>query len=847
MSEDKTPKTTLTRRGFLKATGAVAGAAALASGATVAALAIDDGQSGANDEQVYNCVCQINCPAQACGMKVHVRDGKVVNVRAKTDVEIPEDFTQYEYDRRPCLKGRSHSNWIYNPNRVLYPLRRVEGTERGAGQWERITWEEALKEIGEKFNAYREEFGPTSIGMPYLTGCSGVVQGVNGSWYRFANAAQATRFDYALDYGYATGENRVTGTMFGANSSFFDIVNSKALFIWGANWTDSLMQSWHYVMKAKRNGVKIICIDPHYSGSAAKSDMYVPINAGTDSALIMAMMNYMIKSDLCNIDFLLANTTAPGLVRQDNGMYLRHNDVFEASEQGAGAGVDGIDQSQLSPAPGAVATVRPLVDDPILVWDEETGAVADLESAKKPALSGSFEVNGIKVDTSYDLLKNSLEGYSLEWASEITGIAPETIAELAEIYADGPCCIGTGYGFDRYDNADEVGHAILTMGALAGNIGVIGGGFGLMGTLKGTMLYMDVAFIMPAGPEKMATSIPWTCLPGIMETGMYGDKPYTIKAIFNIAANTFGNHAQQKYFLEEVLPKIEFVVTSESRMTDTARYSDIVLPAAHWWEVDDISALTWLQINEKAVEPRGEAKSNYELYGLVAEQIGLGEFFQEEIPDICARIIESNPGLAAQGITYEMLKEKGSICNIHPQFYDGNAFRNFVYKTKSGRMEFYCESPVPRFDYGQGIDVDRYRLPRYSECAEINPGNPLREKYPVVVLQEHSKWRAHTAFGDHAWLKELDPEPVVRLSPEDAESRNIETGDVVRVFNDRGSVTLKAIIDNSYPQGTCNIPKGWERWQSIDGCYQELTSNRINPVSFSQSFNDTLAEIEKVS
>lgn len=192
-----------------------------------------------------------------------------------------------------------------------------------------------------------------------------------------------------------------------------------------------------------------------------------------------------------------------------------------------------------------------------------------------------------------------------------------------------------------------------------------------------------------------------------------------------------------------------------------------------------------------------------------------------------------------------MLKEKGSIFNVNPANFDGLKTHDFKFSTPSGRLEFYCENPQPRVNYGQEYDPVPLRLPDYTEPLEVNEGNPLRAKYPLAVLQEHSKWRVHTSFGDLPWLRELDPEPTVKISIGDASARGIQAGEMVRVFNDRGHVVLKAVVDGSLPVGVCNIPKGWERWQTVEGSYQDLTSRQLNPVTLNQTFNDILVEIEK--
>ena len=225
--------------------------------------------------------------------------------------------------------------------------------------------------------------------------------------------------------------------------------------------------------------------------------------------------------------------------------------------------------------------------------------------------------------------------------------------------------------------------------------------------------------------------------------------------------------------------------------------------------------------------------------------MGYGEYFTMSAQEAVKSAVDNNATLKAAGVTYERLLKEKSIFNIREQYYDGVAIRDFKFPSPSGRLEFYQEKPVPRMNYGQEYNVEDYRLPQYTHPIEAWDGSPLREKYPLIAFQEHARWRVHTSFGDLPWLRELDPEPTVKLCPADAEKRQIASGDTVRVFNDRGSVVLKASIDASLPEGMCNIPKGWERTQCIEGCYQELTSNRINAVNLNQSYNDTLVEIQK--
>lgn len=127
MADSKSPKSGISRRGFLKATAAVAGASAIAGGVSLKAFAEDDASSDGG-ESIVSTICRANC-FQACMLNAHVRDGKVVKMSRG---EYPEEIYS-----GCCLRGLSIPERTYSDNRLKYPLHRVEGTERGAGEWER--------------------------------------------------------------------------------------------------------------------------------------------------------------------------------------------------------------------------------------------------------------------------------------------------------------------------------------------------------------------------------------------------------------------------------------------------------------------------------------------------------------------------------------------------------------------------------------------------------------------------------------------------------------------------------------------------------------------------------------
>ncbi len=195
------------------------------------------------------------------------------------------------------------------------------------------------------------------------------------------------------------------------------------------------------------NGAKLICIDPRYSETAAKSHEWVRIRPGSDSVLALSMIQVIIEENLIDRDYCIRHTVAPFLVRQDNGLFLRQNDI------------DGSDNAAY------------------LVRDAESSEIKALESVSSPELLGTFDVklhngNTLQVKTALQMLKDEADKYKPSEAERITTVSAEKIVEIARIYATNtPSTIYPGFGIDRWDNADQVGRGIATLGAITGQIG----------------------------------------------------------------------------------------------------------------------------------------------------------------------------------------------------------------------------------------------------------------------------------------------------------------------------------------------------------------------------------------
>lgn len=814
MKEKLNPK--MTRRSFVKAsaaTTAVTGAV-LANpwGSAMKMLAVEDetASKGKGEEKVLS-VCRSNC-FQSCRLYAHVRNGKVV----KTS---PAPYLDEIYTGN-CLKGLSLVQRTYSPTRIKYPMRRKG--KRGEDKWERISWDEAISEIAEKFTEIQSKYGPQALALDTASGNYGLVHGIQGVINRLANSIGCTKINVCYDQAFGYGSNRVIGGgvwLWGNEPR--TMLDAKNIIVWGSNPVQSQPQNWRILKEAKDLGAKVVTIDPIFSSTANKSDEYIPITPGTDLMLVLAMLNYIIENEMLDFEFVKTRTTAPFLVRRDNGKILRMSDFnpdIEAEE------------------------------DDHYVWDSTTNKPALLkETPADVAIEGSYTVQGIEVDTVFSLLKENVKEYTLEKASELTKIPKEKIEELTKLYCDGPTTIYTNYGIDHYQNGHLWSFASMIMASLTGNIARPGAGFTGLYVMAIPINYAD----MYVTNGMMADNrIPQHYFHKVVKEQKLFDEDYPIKGLLSHCSNSMSNFTDQNVWFNDILPNIDFSVVIDTEFTDTARYADIVLPAAFWFEVNDLRVAynnPYILMQEKAIEPLFESKSDLEIVTLIARKMGLEEFFPEDCDDIywIKKLLDSDT-LRLMNITYERLQKEKVIRG------EGSAEKPYIrgengFYTATGRAQLYCENPEPRVDYGQDISdvVEKERLPYFKPPGEAWHENILYKKYPLVFIQEHSRFRTHTQWFNVPMLRELDPEPLAKISPKDAESRGIETGDIVEVFNDRGKAVLKAEVNDSIMPGVISIPKGWQREQFIDGCFQELTSSKSDPMAVNFAFFDSLVDVKK--
>lgn len=733
--------------------------------------------------------CNLNCGAHFCGLDVTVRDGQIVKIE-------PADFPDDRY-RRVCLKGISYVQMVAHPDRLTHPLKRIG--PRGEGRWERISWERALDEIAARLQRTIDAHGAESLMFFPYSGQLSALNGMSGVYLRLASLLGASATDlnqFGLDSAVPSGiqDTFGTGTGYLAND-YADLPNSRLVLIWGANPVHSRMNWWPFFLDAKRSGTALITIDPRYSATAAKSDAWLPIRPGADLYLALALLNVIVARDWIDREAVLGHTVAPLLVRDDDGRYLR------------GAG-----------------------DSP-LAWDEAQARAVPAAAARQPALSGVYSVKGVTCRPAYALLRDMLAPYTPDAVADKVGLGAARIVELAYRYATTkPARIFTLYGIDRWHHGATFGRLIATLAALTGNVGLPGGGAGVDGFCEGALFVSD--FTYPDG--KAYRPLNPAGLPGQILSG----HPHPIKAVVVAFNNWLNQWPDQTRMCQDVLPRLDLLVTADHFMTETARWSDYVLPAAMLFEREDMvkGPGPFVQYQPPIVPPPGECRSDLAIAAGLAERLGLGDYFARPPIEYLDEVLASS-GPETAGLSALDLRERGvlrkNVPDAPPVAHAGGRF-----PTPTGRIEFYVERLLP---YGCA-------LPDYEPPVEAHPGGRLARRFPLVCLTEHSRYRVHSTFGNVPWLRELDREPEALLHPSEARSRGIANGDLVRIFNDRGYVVLRARLSQAAPPGAVYLTQGWQSRDFLEGHPQSLTHDRVNPANAlgpNCSFSDVLVEIAK--
>lgn len=683
---------------------------------------------------------------------------------------------------RPCVRIRGYRETFFGAQRLRYPLLRTG--RRGEGKFRRIGWDEAVGRIAAEWIRIRDAYGPASRFVVHGDGVSSMLS--PGAMMKRLLHLDGGRLGAYGSYSDGCAEF-ITPYIYGdprSGNSPEDLPNSRMIILWGHNPEETLfgVERRHYLGEAKRSGAKIVVIDPRRSDSAlAYGAEWIGIRPSTDSALADGMAYVIWTEKLWDKEFM---------------------DTF------------------------------------CLGFDEE-----HLPEGATPG--GSYE--------RYLFGKQDGTAKTPEWAASITGVPAGVIIRLAREYATTkPACLLPGWGLQRTGNGEQTVRSLALLPCLTGNVGIPGGGAAGVGWVNGR-----AANALPQGVNPYPGEIPdflWSKavdkpdelgprdgLKGVerLESG--------VKMLFSLASNTMVNQHSNVNDSIRILTdesKCEFILSSDLFLTSSARYADIVLPAASGFETDNITTPwagygNYLLYNNQVRPPLFESRFEWGWMCELAGKLGLRERFEDGKPEVgdWLRFLYSQvQSLEPELPPFEEFKQNGGYDYKSKRSYiayakQRNDFANNPFSTPSGKIEIYSERLRDL-----GI-AEIPPIPRYVPCPE-GPEDPLRERYPLQLIGWHTKRRTHTIFDNCASMENLEPQRLW-INPADAARRDIQDGDEAEVYNDRGKVRIRVLVTDRIMRGVVAMPQGaWHRPNAVGvdlrGSINVLTST-ANPTPAAKS------------
>jgi anaerobic selenocysteine-containing dehydrogenase len=460
----------------------------------------------------------------------------------------------------------------------------------------------------------------------------------------------------------------------------------------------------------------------------------------------------------------------------------------------------------------------------------------------------------VRCTTGFDELRTHAlkPEHAPEKIAEITGIPAETIVRLARAYATagragsdgmtqglGPAVIRLNYGIQRSENGGTAARAVCMLPLLTGAWRHRGGGLQL--STSGSFPFNTNALQMP---ELMMTS-PLGRAARVVNMSQLGQALTTlgdrveegsrVKALFVYNSNPAAVAPNQNDVLRGMRRKDLFTVVHEQFFTDTADYADVLLPAPTFLEVKDVQGAyghLMAQVNEQAIAPLGEARSNVALFGELGQRMGFRETcFRDTDDELIDQALDTeHPWFA--GITRERLEREGHVALQLPVDAQGEVLPFSTaewFGTPSGLGELV---PVPEF-----------------QAPVESRAHAAAGAYPLEFLPRKADNYMNSTFANLPAHQRMEARTtgVLEMHATDAAVRAIVTGDAVEVFNSRGSVALKALVNAQVSAGVVAARLDWNKLSAGGGNINALTSETLTDIGGGATFYSTLVDVRKVN
>ena len=743
-----------------------------------------------------------------CGIKVLVTDG--VALKIEGDPSNPDNLGKL------CPKGNAGLSRLYDPTRILKPMKRTN-PEKGLGVdpgWVEIEWEEAyeitVRELGKirrddprKLLCAIGDFQRILLwGWPAVFGSPNFFTSLGnycGGSYHPVNGSVDGSFAAINDYEYCRYWIQI-----GSGDGF-----SSHLHLSGSS---------KRMADARMRGMKVVTLDPRCSVAAAKADEWIPILPGTDRAFVLGMAHVLVHElNRFDREFLRDRTNAPYLVKED-GYYLR-------DPQG---------KAQM--------------------WNRRVNAPRSWDAVPAEAISleGTFELDGARVRTAFQVWKDMLAEHTPERMSEVSTVPAETMRRIAAefveaaqigatIELDGktypfrPAALNYYRGSQSHGNGlfDNMTYKLFNM--LVGNIDVPGGHLGVPLDHRGFFISPGEDGMLKPEPHQLHPAPPFKYPPDsthlmewfpigfdagqlntetLLEPERFGLE-YAPEAMLIYHSNPWWNMPETEK-VEEIMRRMKFIVAIDIHLTESTQWADIFLPDSTYLESTLLNcleppAVTGHSLRQPVVEPLGDTKDAYEILTELAQRLGFLDDWNDILNVVCGFTAKPQYLLdPAQRYSAEELWDRfarsvyGEDHNLEWFQQHGHAVR---YRTPEEtympygnlRIPFYFEfiqrtgNELPGKLAQAGVTdwpLDNYRpLPFWKNSQVIEDGKRGYEFYAITF-----KEALHT-FADTVvmpWLTEVSEKEEIHqgilINAATARRLGIETGQKIRLTSPAGSI-----------------------------------------------------------
>lgn len=740
-----------------------------------------------------------------CGAIYTVEDGRMLRVDPDRD---------HPTGGALCAKGRAAPEIVHHPDRLTVPMRRTNPKGSADPGWQEIGYDEALDEIAARMAQIRDAYGAEAVAMasttPSGTAISDSIDWILRLAWQFGTPNLVTSVEvcnFQKDYAQAF--------TFGLPLGVPDFANADVIILWGHNPARTWLAEAQRIAEARQRGARIVVIDPKRSGSGEQADLWLRIRPGTDAALAMGAIRFLIEQKRFAHDFVRDWTDAAFLVDRQTG------DKLSAIDFGTGTGFVVKQQD------GSIQIVDPALDygltpETDLFFD---GIIIDQHGRER------------RCATALTLLRQASAEWDISRAAQTTGIPETQLAEFFELIASTPRISYYHWtGIAQALNATQTTRAMSSLFALRDDVDSAGGNRWFAGPATAKIAdfkSLPVSQLekalgrteLPLGPPRYGF-ITARDLCGSIE----GNADNRVRALIGFGANMPLTHPDAPR-TKRALEHLEFQVHCDLFMTPMADTADILLPVTAPWEHDamrvgfEISqqAAAHIQFRPALLPPPGKARPDYAIARGLGSRLGLpGDLWHGPFVTALDRVLEPT-GLSVdqlraspEGITLEQPATERAYAKRDA---NGNPVG---FPTPSRRIEFHS---------GQ------LHAHGYPAIAAATPPPPIDPEFPITLTTAKSGYYTHSSLRNITSLRRRSADPAIEISPALAAREGLVENDWARVVTSHGSVRLRVRIDSELDDDVAIAEFGW--WQGNDALGREpLSSSGVNSSNINAIISD---------